>query len=649
MYLSFYRLKHKPFQINTDPKFLWMGEKHEEALATLKYGVIDNKGFLLLTGDVGTGKTTLIHALLNSLDSETYVAFVRDPALEPLDFFQYVSYAFGMKSDTVSSKGGFLIQFERFLQEAYDKRRKVVLIIDEAQRINQNLLEEVRLLSNLERQESKLLNIFFIGQNEFNDILLKPENRAIRQRITVHYNIQPLTREETARYINHRLEVASEPQPDSFFAPLQKNKDGMMVRQSYRIPLPKSPIQIFSPEAVYEVFAFSGGCPRPINVICDRAMLTSFVEGSNTVLGRHVRECVEEMEIPESVSSTDAHSRKARYNGDEDIISAKTMADRTRKTTTAATSGKGAAERRVIKKSVGGQKHAKQPETEQGNEPSPPRRDEEEKAPLWPIDEVAPGVGSPSLMEGPVEPAKGYPLVKEAAETAEKRDDGKGGRGGRFVLLTVCLLVLVAVVYAEFDSPVGIRWREKVDGVISSMRETYFDADRAPGSKGARTAVGQDGQGQGREKADVSLENREAPLAAPTGANAVLPAEDRVDMDIEQLRELMKFRNIEVQFQSDSGLPDVETMEKLNALAEAVQNNAVVQISISYAGSAPANGAPAGERGTLRANMVKSYLMGKGVSEQRITVQKLEAGSPEFMAGSQGMPAGEKVEVSIVL
>ncbi len=298
MYLSFYHLKHKPFQISTDPRFLWLGEKHEEALATLRYGVLDNKGFLLLTGDVGTGKTTLLNALIKTLDENTYVAFLRDPGLEQLDFFQYIAYAFGMKPDSINSKGSFLIQFEQFLLDAYQKKRKVLLIIDEAQRISQELLEEVRLLSNIEREESKLLNIFFVGQIEFNDIIHHPENRAIRQRITINYNIEALSEIETRQYIKHRLDVASSKEDLGFFVPVQKKADGEYVRQGLRLPLPEVREEIFTIDAIKEVHAFSKGYPRLINIICDRALLTGFVEESKSVTIKHIKECVKELEIP---------------------------------------------------------------------------------------------------------------------------------------------------------------------------------------------------------------------------------------------------------------------------------------------------------------------------------------------------------------
>ncbi len=209
MYLDFYELKVKPFQISTDSRFLWMGEKHKEALATLKYGILDNKGFLLLTGDVGTGKTTLINALVSQLGDNVLVATIPDPDLEPLDFYNFVADAFQINT-VFSTKGAFLIRFTQFLHQAYSRNQKVLLIVDEAQRLQYEILEEIRLLSNIEKQETKLLNIFFVGQNEFNDTLLKRENRALRQRITLNYNIEPLSEKETGQYIRYRLQIAGQ-------------------------------------------------------------------------------------------------------------------------------------------------------------------------------------------------------------------------------------------------------------------------------------------------------------------------------------------------------------------------------------------------------------------------------------------------------
>ena len=266
MYLEKYKLTEKPFQITTDSRFLWLGEKHKEAFATLKYGVLDNKGFLLLTGDVGTGKTTLINALIKSIGSEVILAKIPDPRLDELDFFRFVADAFRIKN-SINSKGEFLIIFQKFLEKAYASGKQVLLIIDEAQRLQPDLLEEIRHLSNIEKEHVKLLNIFFVGQVEFNSIILGEENRAIRQRITVNYSLERLSEEETGAYIRHRLKVAGNDK------------------------------EIFQQDAVREVYNFSQGAPRLINILCDRALLTGFVENKKKIDLDIILECAEELQI----------------------------------------------------------------------------------------------------------------------------------------------------------------------------------------------------------------------------------------------------------------------------------------------------------------------------------------------------------------
>ena len=297
MYLSFYKLNENPFQITTDPRFLWLGEKHEEGLTTLKYGLHDNTDFLLLTGDVGTGKTTLVNALLKTLGDDTLVAVIRDPNLEPLDFFSYLSYAFKLDKEIIS-KGNFLVLFEKFLHKSHEANKKVLLIIDEAQRINQELLDEIRLLLNIEREGRRLLNIFIVGQLEFNEILLRPENKAIRQRITIKYNIPTLSELETRRYIKYRLIIAGAEEEIYTFVPLPKNEKSGYV-DLVLVP-PQKQEEIFTEEAIKEIYFFSKGHPRLINIICDRCLLTGFVEGSKTITAEIVRECKEELEIRRS-------------------------------------------------------------------------------------------------------------------------------------------------------------------------------------------------------------------------------------------------------------------------------------------------------------------------------------------------------------
>ena len=252
MYLSHYHLQHMPFQISSDPRFLWLGEKHKEALAVLKYGVLNNQGFLLLTGDVGTGKTTLINALVNSLDSDTFVINVTDPRLDKLDFFKLVAHSLGLEAK-VRTKFDFIISFGNFLHRAHEDQKRVLLIIDEAQKLSLDSLEEIRLLSNIERQETKLLTIFFIGQDEFNDTITQSECRALRQRITIVHHIEPLNVKETVEYVKYRLAVAG----------------------TQRV--------IFTDRALKEIYRFSRGYPRLINIICDRALLVGYTDDLQTI------------------------------------------------------------------------------------------------------------------------------------------------------------------------------------------------------------------------------------------------------------------------------------------------------------------------------------------------------------------------------
>ncbi len=267
MYQSFYNLKIKPFQITTDPKFLWLGEKHKEALATLKYGILENKGFLLLTGDVGTGKTVLIHGLMKLIDVSAIVAAVPDPGLSTLDFFNFLSEEFEMNR-RFDSKGAFLIHLKHFLYKASAADKKVLLIVDEAQRLNHELIEQIRLLSNIEMDNHKLINIFFVGQSEFNKTINEERNKAVKQRITVSHHIDPLTEHESREYIKHRLKIAG------------------CTRE------------LFKPEALRNIYTFSHGYPRLINIICDHALLTGYSAGKKIIDTAVIKECEKELRIP---------------------------------------------------------------------------------------------------------------------------------------------------------------------------------------------------------------------------------------------------------------------------------------------------------------------------------------------------------------
>jgi general secretion pathway protein A len=283
MYVSFYELKRKPFEITVDPDFLWLGEKHNEALATLQYGIREDKGFLLLTGDVGAGKTVLINRLVRDIHLQSIISTVPDPGLELNDFYNFLAATFRF-GRTINSKGEFLTLFKKFLIKAEAIKRKVLLLIDEAQRLNHSLLEEIRLLSNIEMENRKLINIFFVGQSEFNQILLEPRNRALRQRIAVRYQIESLNAEETAHYVSHRLKVAGAMRP------------------------------IFTEDALKEIFGVTRGNPRLTNIVCDHALLTGYAMARETIDANVVRECADELQLPgeHSLSPVESKTKRAR-------------------------------------------------------------------------------------------------------------------------------------------------------------------------------------------------------------------------------------------------------------------------------------------------------------------------------------------------
>ncbi|MFO7460437.1 MAG: AAA family ATPase [Desulfatiglandales bacterium] len=267
MYLSYYNLSEWPFQINSDPRFLWLGEKHKEALATLIYGVQDQKGFLVLTGDVGTGKTTLVNALLRQLDGSILVGNITDPMLDLIGFLNAVSVSLG-NYEKVEKKEDFLLRFARFLNEKYAENKYVLLIIDEAHTLNTDLLEQIRLLSNIELPERKLISIFLVGQDELNETLTSHQCRALRQRITLISRVEPLSEEETGEYIRHRLRVAG------------TNRE------------------LFSKAAVREIYRLSRGYPRVINILCDHALLSGYVKESRKITPGIVKGCGREMLLP---------------------------------------------------------------------------------------------------------------------------------------------------------------------------------------------------------------------------------------------------------------------------------------------------------------------------------------------------------------
>ncbi len=275
MYLSFYNLSKKPFTISADPRFLWQGEKHKEAFANLKYGLLDLNGYVVLTGDVGTGKTTLVNALIEMLDDSVYTANINHPTLDTLDFFRLIAKAYDPSAE-ITNKAEFLLFLNAFLQQSHKEGKVVLLIIDEAHRLSKELLEEIRLFSNIEQDGVKLINIFFVGQDEFKEIIQWPECRALRQRITLFYDLEPLTEKETLQYVEHRLEVAG--------------ANG----------------QIFTPEALRRVYKFTKGCPRLINILCDRALLTGYIKEQRNIDTAILKECSQDLRFHHLAKTKDS-------------------------------------------------------------------------------------------------------------------------------------------------------------------------------------------------------------------------------------------------------------------------------------------------------------------------------------------------------
>jgi general secretion pathway protein A len=268
MYESYYGLKENPFNVTPDPKFIYLGEKHREAFAHLLYGIRENKGFIVLTGEVGTGKTTLIHYLLGQLNGDGTVktAFLFNPKLSVEDFIKYVFKDLGVKIHG-HSKGDYIRYFQSYLINAYGLNVKVVLIVDEAQGLSPELLEEIRLLSNLETSRSKLIQIILIGQPELDKTLYDPSFRQIRQRINMRYHLSPLSEKETKEYIEQRLRIAGAKNP------------------------------LFSVKAMNEICKRSGGIPRLINILCDNSLLNGFAEDKKVVDKKSVKEAAKDLRL----------------------------------------------------------------------------------------------------------------------------------------------------------------------------------------------------------------------------------------------------------------------------------------------------------------------------------------------------------------
>jgi len=267
MYTTFYNLTEKPFNLTPSPRYLYLGEVHKEALAFLTYGVVERKGFIVLTGEVGTGKTTMVQTLLANLDENVETVYISNPMLSDKDFIDYLAFSAFKRKVRFKSKADFLVEFEQFLKECLKNQRTFLLIVDEAQRLSFSLLEEIRLLSNMETADEKLINIFLVGQPELNEKLAEPRCRALLQRVSVRHHIRPLDLEETREYVMTRLKIAGAHRGEKIF--------------------PKSSIK-----ALHQ---YSEGYPRMINILADNALLLGYSREKKKITPEMIRECYEDI------------------------------------------------------------------------------------------------------------------------------------------------------------------------------------------------------------------------------------------------------------------------------------------------------------------------------------------------------------------
>ena len=307
MYREFYGLKANPFNVNPDPRYLFLTRHTEEALACLTYGIQSRKGFVLLTGEVGTGKTTLINKLLDWLRLQRLAtAFVFNSRLNVTQFLDYMMADFGIDGDS-RSKSQVLLRLYNWLLDRYRAGETAVLIVDEGQNLSDEVLEEVRMLTNLETFTEKLLQIVLVGQPELEQRLKLPQLRQLRQRITLRAKTHPLTLDETQAYVQQRLRIAG--------------SNGQ---------------QIFAPESLISVHRYSGGIPRVINLLCEHSLVNAFVDQQPIIEPAVVDAVARDFDLSDSTSSgamrapAPSSSNGNRFDLVDALRSLATLADRLR-------------------------------------------------------------------------------------------------------------------------------------------------------------------------------------------------------------------------------------------------------------------------------------------------------------------------------
>lgn len=268
MYEHYYGLKTKPFDLVPDPRFLYLSRKHDVALTHLEYGIIENKGFIVLTGDVGTGKTTLLNLFLGKVKEKTNTAVIFNTNLDPQSFLELVVREYGITVPD-NKRSTLLEQLYDFILREYVEGKRTILVVDEAQNLPAETLEELRMLSNFETEENYLLQIILSGQPQLKRRLQQPELLQLTQRISVHYHLTPLPREDIGEYIRHRVATAG-----------------------YSDPAP-----LFTEEAIDKIFEYTGGVPRLISAVCDMALVYGYADDIKPVNGEVLEKVFQDREI----------------------------------------------------------------------------------------------------------------------------------------------------------------------------------------------------------------------------------------------------------------------------------------------------------------------------------------------------------------
>jgi general secretion pathway protein A len=274
MYNQFYGFSDKPFSATPDSKFFFPSAKHLEALNSMRYAIEGRKGFVVITGEIGAGKTTVCRTVLNLLDNKTKVGLITNTHLTPQELMETILDEFEVEYKE-GSKQKLLSQFNDFLIRQLADDMNVVLIIDEAQNLSSRVMEEVRMLSNLETEREKLIQIILLGQPELKKKLQDENLVQFKQRISIYFHLSPLTQQETQEYIKHRLSLAFE-----------KDREE----------------EIFTPEAVKAIYEYSKGIPRLINLTCDSALLSGYVQNTKKITGSIINEVIKERDFANFIS-----------------------------------------------------------------------------------------------------------------------------------------------------------------------------------------------------------------------------------------------------------------------------------------------------------------------------------------------------------